>query len=136
MREDRLHSTLRSDGQYITPQGMHAFKPGARGNPADNLAFILRRLPWLRGPLPAVKYFQSASDFDVVRRLHTECEDFMQTEVAERRDRGTAAHIPMARVCTRATHGKGILEVVTGPLVRSSCRAEHVLEHNNVGLGT
>ena len=29
---------------------------------------------------------------------------------------------------------KGFLEVVSGPLVRSSYRAERVLEHNNVGL--
>jgi lipoic acid synthetase len=28
----------------------------------------------------------------------------------------------------------GFLEVVSGPLVRSSYRAERVLEHNNVGL--
>ena len=30
---------------------------------------------------------------------------------------------------------KGFLEAVAGPLVRSSYRAERVLEHNNVGLG-
>ena len=29
---------------------------------------------------------------------------------------------------------KGFVEVVSGPLVRSSYRAERVLEHNNVGL--
>jgi hypothetical protein len=29
---------------------------------------------------------------------------------------------------------KGFLEVVAGPLVRSSCRAERVLERNNAGL--
>jgi len=29
---------------------------------------------------------------------------------------------------------KGFVEVVAGPLVRSSYRAERVLEHNNVGL--
>jgi len=29
---------------------------------------------------------------------------------------------------------KGFLEVVAGPLVRSSYRAEQVLQHNNVGL--
>ena len=28
----------------------------------------------------------------------------------------------------------GFLEVVSGPLVRSSYRAERVLEHNNAGL--
>ena len=29
---------------------------------------------------------------------------------------------------------KGFIEVVSGPLVRSSYRAERVLEHNNLGL--
>ncbi|MHB1897073.1 MAG: hypothetical protein ACYCOY_10555 [Metallibacterium sp.] len=29
---------------------------------------------------------------------------------------------------------KGFVEAVAGPLVRSSYRAERVLEHNNVGL--
>ena len=30
---------------------------------------------------------------------------------------------------------KGFMEVVSGVFVRSSYRAERVLEHNNVGLG-
>jgi len=31
---------------------------------------------------------------------------------------------------------RGFLEVVSGVFVRSSYRAERVLEHNNVGLGS
>ena len=56
----------------------------------------------------------------------------------------THNHLPVARYVTPAEFreyrklalGKGFLEVVAGPLVRSSYRAERVLEHNNVGLGT
>lgn len=56
--------------------------------------------------------------------------------------RPTAHHLPVARYVTPEefkryrTLGleKGFLEVVSGPLVRSSYRAERALEKNNVGL--
>jgi lipoic acid synthetase len=54
----------------------------------------------------------------------------------------TRNHLPVARYVTPAEFrryretalSKGFLEAVAGPLVRSSYRAERVLEHNNVGL--
>ena len=57
--------------------------------------------------------------------------------------RPTVNHLPVQRYVTPAQFqyfreqglGKGFLEVVSGPLVRSSYRAERVLEKNNVGLG-
>jgi lipoic acid synthetase len=57
--------------------------------------------------------------------------------------RPTAAHLPVVRYVppedfkTYRAWGlaKGFLEVVSGPLVRSSYRAERALEKNNVGLG-
>ena len=56
--------------------------------------------------------------------------------------RPTKNHLPVQRFVTPDEFGryremalaKGFLEVVSGPLVRSSYRAERVLEHNNVGL--
>ncbi len=56
--------------------------------------------------------------------------------------RPTRNHLPVARYVTPEAFrdyremalAKGFLEVVAGPLVRSSYRAERVLEHNNVGL--
>ncbi|HEY0876857.1 MAG TPA: lipoyl synthase [Zeimonas sp.] len=56
--------------------------------------------------------------------------------------RPTRNHLPVARYVTpeefrnyrELALAKGFLEVVAGPLVRSSYRAERVLEHNNVGL--
>lgn len=56
--------------------------------------------------------------------------------------RPTANHLPVERFVTpdefrgyrELALAKGFLEVVAGPLVRSSYRAERVLEHNNVGL--
>lgn len=56
--------------------------------------------------------------------------------------RPTQNHLPVARFVTpeqfqqyrEMALAKGFLEVVSGPLVRSSYRAERVLEHNNVGL--
>jgi len=56
--------------------------------------------------------------------------------------RPTKNHLPVARFVTpeefqhyrEMALAKGFLEVVSGPLVRSSYRAERVLEHNNVGL--
>ncbi|MGH8111828.1 MAG: lipoyl synthase [Rhodanobacteraceae bacterium] len=56
--------------------------------------------------------------------------------------RPTQNHLPVQRFVTpEQFHGyrelalaMGFLEVVSGPLVRSSYRAERVLEHNNVGL--
>ena len=56
--------------------------------------------------------------------------------------RPTRNHLPVARFVTpeefrryrEMALAKGFLEVVSGPLVRSSYRAERVLEHNNVGL--
>ena len=56
--------------------------------------------------------------------------------------RPTQNHLPVARFVTPeqfqqyrdAALAMGFLEVVSGPLVRSSYRAERVLEHNNVGL--
>ena len=56
--------------------------------------------------------------------------------------RPTKNHLPVQRFVTpdefqryrELALGKGFLEVVSGPLVRSSYRAERVLEHNNVGL--
>jgi lipoic acid synthetase len=56
--------------------------------------------------------------------------------------RPTKNHLPVERFVTpdefqkyrELALGKGFLEVVSGPLVRSSYRAERVLEHNNVGL--
>ena len=58
--------------------------------------------------------------------------------------RPTAAHLPVERWVTpdefaayrRAGLALGFLEVVSGPLVRSSYRAERALEKNNVGLAT
>lgn len=55
----------------------------------------------------------------------------------------TRNHLPVARyVAPDEFHAyrelalkKGFMEAVAGPLVRSSYRAERVLEHNNVGLG-
>ncbi len=57
--------------------------------------------------------------------------------------RPTPAHLPVERwvtpdaFATYRTRGLelGFLEVVSGPLVRSSYRAERALEKNNVGLG-
>ncbi|MDT8449044.1 MAG: lipoyl synthase [Wenzhouxiangellaceae bacterium] len=56
--------------------------------------------------------------------------------------RPTVNHLPVERFVTPETFrrlreiglGKGFLEVVSGPLVRSSYRAERVLEKNNCGL--
>jgi len=56
--------------------------------------------------------------------------------------RPTKNHLPVARFVTpdefaryrELALGMGFLEVVSGPLVRSSYRAERVLEGNNVGL--
>jgi lipoic acid synthetase len=56
--------------------------------------------------------------------------------------RPTQNHLPVERFVTPEQFNqyrdmalaKGFLEVVSGPLVRSSYRAERVLEHNNVGL--
>lgn len=56
--------------------------------------------------------------------------------------RPTKNHLPVARFVTPEAFahyrelalGMGFMEVVSGPLVRSSYRAERVLEHNNVGL--
>ncbi|MBY5269328.1 lipoyl synthase [Spiribacter salinus] len=56
--------------------------------------------------------------------------------------RPTINHLPVDRYVTPAQFerfreiglGKGFLEVVSGPLVRSSYRADRVLEKNNVGL--
>ena len=56
--------------------------------------------------------------------------------------RPTANHLPVERYVTPEQFevfrneglAKGFLEVVSGPLVRSSYRAERVLEKNNVGL--
>jgi len=56
--------------------------------------------------------------------------------------RPTAAHLPVERWVTPAEFARyreeglamGFLEVVSGPLVRSSYRAERALEKNNVGL--
>jgi lipoic acid synthetase len=56
--------------------------------------------------------------------------------------RPTKNHLPVQRFVTpeqfhqyrEMALEKGFLEVVSGPLVRSSYRAERVLEHNNVGL--
>ena len=58
--------------------------------------------------------------------------------------RPTAAHLPVERWVTPAEFARyreqglamGFLEVVSGPLVRSSYRAERALEKNNVGLAT
>ena len=57
--------------------------------------------------------------------------------------RPTPSHLPVERFVTpdefadlrRVGLAKGFLEVVSGPLVRSSYRAERALEKNNVGLG-
>lgn len=57
--------------------------------------------------------------------------------------RPTAAHLKVERYVTPDEFAKyrtlglekGFLEVVSGPLVRSSYRAERALEKNNVGLG-
>ncbi len=57
--------------------------------------------------------------------------------------RPTPNHLPVVRYVTPdefATYrewglARGFLEVVSGPLVRSSYRAERVLEKNNVGMG-
>jgi lipoic acid synthetase len=56
--------------------------------------------------------------------------------------RPTASHLPVARYVTPEEFKKyrewglekGFMEVVAGPLVRSSYRAERALEKNNVGL--
>lgn len=56
--------------------------------------------------------------------------------------RPTKNHLPVQRFVTpeqfhqyrEMALAKGFLEAVSGPLVRSSYRAERVLEHNNVGL--
>jgi lipoic acid synthetase len=56
--------------------------------------------------------------------------------------RPTQNHLPVERFVTPEQFAQyrdtalamGFLEVVSGPLVRSSYRAERVLEHNNVGL--
>lgn len=56
--------------------------------------------------------------------------------------RPTKNHLPVQRFVTpdefetyrQMALKKGFLEAVSGPLVRSSYRAERVLEHNNVGL--
>ncbi len=56
--------------------------------------------------------------------------------------RPTSNHLPVARFVTpqqfqryrEQALSKGFVEVVSGPLVRSSYRAERVLDHNNAGL--
>ncbi len=58
--------------------------------------------------------------------------------------RPTAHHLPVARYVSpdqfAAYRGsalaRGFVEVVAGPLVRSSYRAERLLERNNVGMST
>ncbi len=58
--------------------------------------------------------------------------------------RPTQNHLPVARYVTPEEFARyrqwglelGFLEVVAGPLVRSSYRAEQVFAHNNVGLGS
>ena len=58
--------------------------------------------------------------------------------------RPTLNHLPVHRYVTPAEFEtyrdwglqKGFLEVVSGPLVRSSYRADRVFDGNNVGLGT
>ncbi len=58
--------------------------------------------------------------------------------------RPTPSHLPVIRYVTPEEFKryrewgleKGFLEVVSGPLVRSSYRAERALEKNNVGLGS
>lgn len=58
--------------------------------------------------------------------------------------RPTVNHLPVERYVTPDEFARyreiglamGFLEVVSGPLVRSSYRADKVLEKNNVGLGT
>ncbi len=58
--------------------------------------------------------------------------------------RPTSAHLPVERWVTPAEFDDyrvrglelGFLEIVSGPLVRSSYRAERALEKNNVGLGS
>jgi lipoic acid synthetase len=57
--------------------------------------------------------------------------------------RPTLNHLPVERWVTPAEFNryrdigiqKGFLEVVSGPMVRSSYRAERVLDKNNAGLG-
>lgn len=57
--------------------------------------------------------------------------------------RPTPNHLPVERYVTpqefhayrQLALSKGFVEAVAGPLVRSSYRAERVLEHSNVGLG-
>jgi lipoic acid synthetase len=57
--------------------------------------------------------------------------------------RPTPNHLPVERYVTPEEFSRyrelglerGFLEVVSGPLVRSSYRADRVFEHNNVGLG-
>ena len=57
--------------------------------------------------------------------------------------RPTLNHIPVEKWVTPEEFNryrdiglsKGFLEVVSGPMVRSSYRAERVLEKNNAGLG-
>jgi lipoic acid synthetase len=57
--------------------------------------------------------------------------------------RPTLNHLPVERYVTpeefdgyrRVGLDMGFLEVVAGPLVRSSYRADRVFERNNVGLG-
>ena len=56
--------------------------------------------------------------------------------------RPTRNHLPVQRFVTpeqfqhyrEMALAKGFLEAVSGPLVRSSYRAERVLDHDNVGL--
>jgi len=58
--------------------------------------------------------------------------------------RPTVNHLPVARFVAPAEFeryraaalGRGFLECVAGPLVRSSYRAEQALARNNAGLGT
>ncbi len=57
--------------------------------------------------------------------------------------RPTGNHLPVERYVTPEQFAlyrqwglaRGFMEVVSGPLVRSSYRADRVFEHNNVGLG-
>jgi lipoic acid synthetase len=73
---------------------------------------------------------------DDVRAAHVDVITFGQYM------RPTKNHLPVQRFVTPAEFaayrelamGKGFLEVVSGPLVRSSYRAERVLDHDNVGL--
>ena len=84
----------------------------------------------------------SRRDNEIVQTMHDLREANVDILTLGQYLRPTPNHLPVERYVTpeqfdayrREGLEKGFLEVVAGPMVRSSYRAEQVLQKNNVGL--